>query len=263
MGSKMPERRGPWIFVLVGIVTGLLSGLLGVGGGIVMVPALAALGYSRHRANATSLASILLVAFAGAIAFAFANSVDWPTGLILGVGGIVGSTLGATIMKRLSGPALSVIFGLVLLGAGLRMVLGGEVTSGGVVAPGLSLAVELLIGVVAGLGSGLAGIGGGTVMVPAMVFLLGTDQHTAEGTSLVAMLFTAAAATRVNVANGFVDWRAMWVLGVVGAATAPVATGIALQIPAATLTRVFGLFAIVLAIRTISTSRRPAPEPPS
>ncbi|MFN2485304.1 MAG: TSUP family transporter, partial [Acidimicrobiia bacterium] len=68
------------------------------------------------------------------------------------------------------------------------------------------------------------------------------------------------AATRVNVGNGYVDWRAMGILGVVGAATAPLATLLALQIPAATLSRVFGLFLIALAIQTIVKNRK-APEP--
>ena len=245
------------MYVLIGIVTGALSGLLGVGGGIVMVPALVALGYTRHRANATSLASILLVALAGAITFAIGESVAWGTGLLLGVGGLIGSTIGAKAMRRLSGPALAVIFGFVLLAAGTRMVVGGEVSASGVVGAGfLRVFSELFIGVIAGLGSGLAGIGGGTVMVPAMVFLLGTDQHTAEGTSLVAMLFTAAAATRINAGNHFVDWRAMVVLGIVGAITAPLATTFALQIPAATLSRAFGLFAIAVAIQTILRSRK-------
>ena len=58
-------------------------------------------------------------------------------------------------------------------------------------------------------------------MIPAMVLLLGIDQHTAEGTSLVAMLFTAAAGTRVNMTNRHVDWRAVWILGITGAVDRP------------------------------------------
>jgi len=259
-----PEARiafSWWRMLAIGVGTGLLSGLLGVGGGIVMVPALVALGYTRHRANATSLASIVLVAAAGTISFAAAERVDWRVGLFLGLGGIVGSTAGATLMKRLSGPTLGIIFGIVLLLAGLRMAIGGELATGAITGSELWRSmVEILIGVLAGIASGLAGVGGGTVMVPAMVFLLGVGQHTAEGTSLLAILFTSLAATRVNVGNGYVDWRATGILGVVGAATAPLATLLALQIPAATLSRVFGLFLIALAIQTIVKNRK-APEP--
>jgi uncharacterized membrane protein YfcA len=245
----------------VGIATGVLSGLLGVGGGIVMVPALVALGYSRQRANSTSLAAILLVALAGAISFAVSDSVDWGMGLMLGLGGLIGSTMGAKLMSRLSGPTLAIIFGLVLLIAGLRMAFGGEASTGPLISSQAFRALaEVGIGAVAGMASGLAGVGGGTVMIPAMVFLLGIGQHTAEGTSLVAMLFTAAAATRVNVANHFVDWRAVGILGIVGAAVAPLAAGLALRIPAATLARYFGAFLILIAIRTIVRNRKRDPQ---
>jgi len=250
-----------WLMLAIGVATGLLSGLLGVGGGIVMVPALVALGYTRHRANATSLASIVLVALAGTISFALAGRIDWRVGLLLGLGGIVGSTAGATLMKHLSGPMLGTIFGIVLLLAGLRMAIGGDLATGAITSSEVWKAtIEIVIGALAGIASGLAGVGGGTVMVPAMVFLLGVDQHTAEGTSLLAILFTAIAATRVNVGNDYVDWRAMGILGVVGAATAPLATLLALQIPAVTLSRVFGLFLIAIAIQTILKNRK-APEP--
>lgn len=257
----MAERASGWLLVTIGIATGLLSGLLGVGGGIVMVPALVALGYTRQRANSTSLAAILLVALAGAVTFALSDSLDWGMGLLLGIGGLVGSTIGARLMARLSSRSLGVIFGIVLLIAGVRMAFVGSPAAGVLISSNLWRALtEVGIGAVAGMASGLAGVGGGTVMIPAMVFLLGVGQHTAEGTSLLAMLFTAAAATRVNVSNGFVDWRATGILGLVGAAVAPLAAGLALRIPAATLARYFGVFLILIAIRTIVTNRRNAPE---
>jgi hypothetical protein len=159
-------------------------------------------------------------------------------------------------MNRLSGRSLARIFGVVLLVAGIRMTIGGGVGEGGFEpAAIITFGLELLIGALTGILSGLAGIGGGIVMIPAMVLLLGIDQHTAEGTSLVAMLFTAAAGTRVNVANHHVDWRAMWILGVAGAVIAPASAVLAQQIPADTLGRIFGVFVIINAIRTLWKSR--------
>ena len=96
-----------------------------------MVPSLVALGFSRHRANGTSLAAIVLVALSGAIAFAFAGDVDWQVGATLGIGGLIGSTLGAHLMNRLTGNTLGLIFGIVLLITGLRMVLAGDSVVGG------------------------------------------------------------------------------------------------------------------------------------
>ncbi len=221
-----------------------------------MVPALVAAGFNRHRATASSLAAILLIALAGAVAFGAAGDVDVSTGVFLGLGGLIGSTLGAHWMNRLSGRTLALIFGFVLLVAGLRMTVGGAIAGGGFEpVPIVSFALELVIGAVSGTLSGLAGVGGGIVMIPAMVLLLGVDQHTAEGTSLVAMLFTAAAGTRVNAANRLVDWRAVWILGLAGGLIAPLSAGLAQRIPADTLGRIFGVFVIVNAIRTLWKSR--------
>jgi uncharacterized protein len=244
------------VLIGVGVGTGVLAGLLGVGGGIIMVPALVGFGFSRHRATASSLAAVLLIALAGAIAFAAAGAVDLPTGIFLGLGGLLGSTLGAHWMNRLSGVALARIFGGVLLVAGIRMAIGGGMGETALdLSPLVSFGLELVVGVLTGLLSGLAGVGGGIIMIPAMVLLLGIDQHTAEGTSLVAMLFTAAAGTRVNLINHHVDWRAVWILGVAGALVAPLSAGLAQQIPADTLGRLFGVFVIFNAFRTLWKSR--------
>jgi uncharacterized membrane protein YfcA len=256
-GSK---RASTGVLIGVGVATGVLAGLLGVGGGIIMVPALVAIGFNRHRATASSLAAILLIAVAGAIAFGVAGDVDLPTGVFLGLGGLLGSTVGAHWMNRLSGRSLARIFGVVLAVAGVRMTIGGGVGEGGVeLAPIVSFGLELLIGALTGILSGLAGVGGGIIMIPAMVLFLGIDQHTAEGTSLVAMLFTAGAGTRVNVTNRHVDWRAMWILGVAGAIIAPLSAVVAQQIPAETLGRIFGVFVIANAVRTLWKSRAGSP----
>ncbi len=243
-------------FLLVGAATGVLAGLLGVGGGIIMVPALAALGFSRHKSNAISLATILLVAAAGAIGFAVSGEVDLPYGLAAGAGGLVGATYGARWMNVLSGKTLARIFGVFLLVIGIRLLIGGGISSGEpLLDPPVGYLVALLIGVVAGVASGLAGIGGGVIMVPAMVYLLGLGQHSAEGTSLIAILFTAAAATKVNAGNSYVEWKVVWLLGAGGVVMAPLAALAAQRIPADTLARIFGLWVLLTAIRTIWKAR--------
>lgn len=255
MTAKPKAASGRWL-LLIGLLTGILAGLFGIGGGVIMVPALAALGHTRHRATASSLAAILIIALTGVIAFGTAGDVDVSTGVALGVGGLVGSTIGAHWMNRLSGPALARVFGIVLLVVGVRMVLGG---GAGVQvlepSPLAAVALELLIGALTGIVSGLAGIGGGIIMIPAMVLLLGYSQHLAEGTSLLAILFTAAAGTRVNMKHGHVDWRAVIILGATGAILVPISAAAAQQIPAETLGQLFGGFVIITAVRTLWKSR--------
>jgi len=116
----------PWVAsVAAGAVAGALAGFFGVGGGIVLVPlSIWLLGLDQHRAHATSLAAIFVIALAGTARFAVAGSVDWVVGIGLGAGGLVGSTYGAGLMHRLSPRALRGVFAVVLVVAGTRMVLG-------------------------------------------------------------------------------------------------------------------------------------------
>lgn len=98
----------------------------------------------------------------------------------------------------------------------------------------------VLIGLTAGIASGVAGIGGGVVMVPGMVFLLSMEQHVAQGTSLFAIVFTAISGTRVNLNNNRVELRSAVIIGAVGAATSFAAARLANQLDGDLLRRLFG-----------------------
>ena len=249
-------RTSDWGLVGLGVVTGILAGLLGVGGGIVMVPALVWMGFDRHHANATSLTVILVTALAGMFGFAAASALNVPVGIALGLGGIGGATLGARWANRLSTVALARIFGVLLLVTGIQMLLGADQLAAlTALEPPWTLLLALVVGALTGIVSGLAGVGGGVVMVPAMVLLLGLDQHTAEGTSLLAMCFTAAAATRVNLSNGLVRWRSVLLVAAGGVALAPISATFAQKIPADTLARIFAIWLLFIAVRTLAGTR--------
>lgn len=255
--TSTTSRPGLIQLLSVGAAAGLLSGILGVGGGIILVPLMVGLlGFDQHRAHASSLAAIVLIAISGALRFAVAGEVVWSVGLALGVGGVVGSTVGAHLMNRLSPTALRILFGLIMVVAGVRMILGGD--------PGLGTEPDALtgaligvgIGLVAGVASGVAGIGGGVIMVPAMVFLLGLAQHAAEGTSLLAILFTAVAGTRVNLKNNRVDLRQATIVGLGGIVFAQVGVWLALSMSGSLLTQVFGIFVTLAGVRMIISVAR-------
>lgn len=98
----------------------------------------------------------------------------------------------------------------------------------------------LVIGLTAGVASGVAGIGGGVIMVPGMVFILSMDQHIAQGTSLLAIIFTTISGTRVNLRNNRVLLRSAVAIGAIGAATSFVAALLANQVDGDLLRRLFG-----------------------
>jgi uncharacterized protein len=110
--------------IAAGAGAGVLSGLLGVGGGLVMVPALALLGMAQHRAHATSLAAIVPIGIVGAIVFGQANSVDVLAAVVLAAGSLLGVQAGTRAMNRLSAERLALVFaGFVLVIAIAMLIL--------------------------------------------------------------------------------------------------------------------------------------------
>jgi uncharacterized membrane protein YfcA len=115
--------RAVVLLAVVGVAAGILSGLFGVGGGIVMVPAMVLLlGFDQHRAQATSLAAIAPIAAAGAFIFGRADSVNLFAAVLLAAGSLVGVQIGARLMHRLSGENLSRIFGVFLVIVAITML---------------------------------------------------------------------------------------------------------------------------------------------
>lgn len=102
--------------ILSGLVGGVMSGLLGVGGGVVMVPLLVmAAGVTQHQAHATSLAAVVLMGAVGAATFAADGEVDVRLALLLAAGSLFGAPLGARIMARTAEGPLKVAFGVLML----------------------------------------------------------------------------------------------------------------------------------------------------
>jgi hypothetical protein len=115
--------------------------------------------------------------------------------------------------------------------------------------------IAMAIGFVGGGLGAMLGIGGGAIFVPGLVILLGTEQATAQGVSLVAIVATAAVATTQHARNDNVDFRtAAWIIPAAiafGAGGAAVAT----QLPQGTLRLIFGVLLLILAARLMYTSR--------
>ena len=108
----------------VGLAAGFLSGLLGVGGGVIMVPALVLIaGFTQHRAHATSLLAVIPIAVVGALIYALDDSVSIGTAALLAVGGLVGAPLGARIMAGLRDSTLKIVFGCLGIVLGVLQVL--------------------------------------------------------------------------------------------------------------------------------------------
>jgi uncharacterized membrane protein YfcA len=102
--------------LVIGVVAGLLSGLLGVGGGIVMVPLLVLwAGYGQREAHATSLGAIVPISLAGVLTYGIAGAVRVPAAVALAAGSVAGARVGAGLLARLDERALKTLFGTFLV----------------------------------------------------------------------------------------------------------------------------------------------------
>jgi uncharacterized protein len=116
-----------WIpFVIIGMIGGVASGLFGIGGGIVIIPALIYwTGFSQHLATGTTLAVLLPpIGLAATIEYYRHGNVDWRAAVILAATMFVGSWLGAFFANQIEGPKLRLMFGLFVCGVGAYLVYG-------------------------------------------------------------------------------------------------------------------------------------------
>ncbi len=261
--GRVSSARLPWFrLLLIGLAGGVLSGMFGVGGGVVMVPLLINFaGVDERRASATSLAAIVPTAVVGCIAYAVNGRVDILAALVVAAGGVVGTWLGARLLRTIPLGVLRWTFVTVLVIVAIRMVLVQPEAGQAAAASGpLSIAGLVVLGLVIGVASGLLGIGGGILMVPAFVVLFGMGDLVAKGTSLAAMIPTSIVGTATNLRGGLVDWRAGIIVGIAATGASVGGAAIAFLLPPALSAILFAallLFtAIQLAVRALRMRRR-------
>lgn len=245
------------ILLIVGLVAGVLSGLFGIGGGLLIVPALTLfLAFSAKTAVATSLAAQLLpVGIFAAIEYHRKGLLDIRASLLIAVGLVITTLVGAQITLALPDTLFKQAYGVFVIIMGLRF-LGVFARASGVqpaAAEGTaqsSPAWKLLaLGLIAGLFSGMFGIGGGVVIVPALMTFFRVEQRLAVGTSLGAQLLPV----------GLLGVAGYWAAGElnIGAAV-PVAIGlaigalggarIAISLSPKTMRQLYGVFLLLVGV---------------
>src|SRR5688572_17277559 len=192
LSSNDGSTRLPWGRIgLVGLAAGFMSGLFGVGGGVVIVPLLLIVAaFPAKLATGTSLSAIAPISVSGVVGYATAGEVDWVVALFLAVGAIAGAVIGTRLLVRISAPLLQILFAGAMVATAVRLVVADADPSGRGHLTVL-LAVALVgLGLASGVLAGLLGVGGGIVIVPALTLLVGVPLVLAKGSSLAVMVPT-------------------------------------------------------------------------
>ena len=245
-----------WIILAVsGISSGILAGFLGIGGGVVLVPLLVALGYQPVEAVATSTLAIAITATSGTVQ-------NWRMGFIqprkvlaLGLPALVAVQLGVYLTGLFSPTVLLLGFGvLLLLNIYLfqlrRQVIARTLSGISRDRPVTPIIARIATGGAAGVLAGLFGVGGGVIMVPLQIVLLGEPIKAAIQTSLGVIVITAMSACVGHSLNGNVIFAAGILLGLGGLIGAQVSTRFLPQLPDRWVSLAFRILLVILATYT-------------
>jgi hypothetical protein len=234
------------IAILVGLAVGILVGLLGIGGGIVLVPTLTLLlGFSQQVAQGTSLFMQLPPLGVGALLLYWRKGmVDRWAGAACALGIFIGGYFGSGLAIAVSSRVLQVLFGVFLMVAAASLWRDPRKERLASIERGewRRLAAVSIIACGVGVLSGLFGVGGGILLVPLLVLALGFEQHVAQGTSLVALVPPTGLLAFLNYQHaGEVNWK-VGLLIMPGIFLGGLASSrLALRFPAEEMRRIFAI----------------------
>lgn len=220
--TEFAKRPGLIPLIAVGIAAGILSGLFGIGGGTIIVPALAIwLGMPQRLAAGTSVAAILPTAIVGSLSYAAQGNVDWIAALCLAIGIIVGAQLGTYLLAKLPVSALQWAFMVFLVVVIITLWLVVPQREDQISMNLLVAGMLVLTGFVTGVLSGVLGVGGGVVVVPVLMFFFGANDLAAKGSSLLMMIPGSISGTIGNARRKNVDMRAALIVGLSASVCVP------------------------------------------
>lgn len=241
------------ILALLGaLCIGLSLGLLGSGGSILTVPALVYLvGHPEKQAIAESLAIVGGIAAVGAMPRALRGDVHWKSVILFGGPGMVGAAVGAWVSLFVAGWIQLLVFSIVMLSASATMLHGrGDVADGSIRPPRAAWKI-MIDGLLVGGLTGFVGVGGGFLIVPALVLLGGLPMRIAIGTSLCVIALNCVVgfvqhARELPAQDQAVDWTVIAVFLAIGIVGSLAGNAIGTRIHQRRLRRWFGIVLLLM-----------------
>lgn len=234
--------------IVGGVLVGLSLGMVGAGGAILTVPIFGALlGHSAKQAILEAVAVTGAVSAIAGTRAAFGRMVDWRQVALFGVPGVVGAMAGAPVAARMPSALQVALFALLAAVAGWRMWVSGAADSGAPRDAPVRRPVRTVVaGLILGVLTSVLGVGGGFILIPALVLLEGLAMPRAVATSLVVIAVNAAASLAGAWSSGALEqsppaWRAVAIVAGCGVAGSELGRALGAHLPAAVLRRGFAL----------------------
>ena len=236
-----------WQVTASGLVVGVLFGVFGVGGSSFATPALGLLGVPGLIAVAAPLPATIPAAMVAMVAYIRRGQVEWPVARWSVYGGVPATVVGALLSKYVGGRPLLIASGVVLAAVGVRLLLplpGGRIA-------GLArrrAAVVIPAAAAIGLFTGLLANGGGFLLVPLFVVVLGLTMPESAGTSLVVISAFSVPTLATHWALGHINWTIAGAFAAGSVPGAAVGSWVSQHLPAKSMKRGFGILLIVFAV---------------
>jgi len=215
MLERQAKSRQWWQPFTLGVIAAAVGSLVGVGGGILLVPILTMWGLGQKRAQGTSL--LVIVARHPLVIFMYAilGNIDYAFAIPLAIGGIAGAFIGASATRKYSNQSLARAFGVLLLVISVAMIVFPEFSSTNLldIKTVLGFFAVILFGVAAGFMAGFFGVGGGMIFVPAGTLFGGLEQVVSQGTGYLSGFPTILTGFLKYRGRGEWDWElARWLI---------------------------------------------------
>lgn len=245
-----------YLAVVFGAVIGLALGLLGAGGSILAVPALVyGVGQPLQTAIPTSLAVVAVSALGGLLPRERRGAVRWPVALVFGAAGTPAAFGGAALGRLVPQQWLLLAFAGLMVVVAVRMLRGGENETGacrtheGRINWRSCLPKAVLAGGLVGVLTGLFGVGGGFVIVPALALLLGLEAHQAVATSLVVVLINSVSGLVAHAGTAdTINYPVLLLFAGASLVVSIVAARLSTRLNAATVRRGFSFVVLAVAV---------------
>ncbi len=246
------------LLLITGLIAGTLGGLLGIGGCVIMLPALAFIfKYPLPVAIGTTITAVILTASSGAIGHIRLKNVDYSTAKVVAICGAIGAVVGSITFFYISNEIwlLNLILGFAFLYVSIRMIYEGIIKrkmpeKPGNNVPGSGMA-KGIIGFFIGIITGIVGLGGGYALVPSFIYLLSSPVKIAVGTSLASFISMAVVSSVFKLYQGVVDIIAAICLGIGTIIGAQIGARLTKVIPPWAIKAIFGFVFLYVSLKFI------------
>ena len=240
-------------FVIIGLIAGILGAMIGVGGGIIISPALTFLGLTPPQVAGTSLFAVSSTSISSTIAYARSNKIQYMLGIKMAFLSIPGAIIGTYFSTSIDPGNFKVLLAIILIATGIYLMLRKSIFN----VNSLSLEsiwVKILFfssTFVAGIISSLFGIGGGVIFVPLMIMIVGLTMHLAAPTSQFVLLITSITGLIAHIILGNPEYLPAILLSAGAFGGAQIGSRLSAKLSERKLRLILGITFVVIALRLI------------